>query len=619
MMPAAGSPSMLEAALQLAAVGYPVFPCHTPRVTERGTHCSCARADCSSIGKHPRTLKGCLDATTDAEQVRAWWSKWPDANVAIATSNELVVLDVDPDKGGTSNGRDLPDTIRSVTGSGGEHWYLQGDGERVPNSVELVGPGLDIRGEGGYVLAPPSLHKSGRRYEWDAGGGETLGAAPAWLLTAARSKRISLETLDGSPSADAVVTGGRNDALTRLAGTMRRYGFGAPAITAALIQENAARCRPPLDEPEVRRIAEGIARRYPPGVQVRGSTVLRWSELSLALADVPWLCKDLSIAPGAPTLVAGYGYSGKTVSLQALAMAVATGRKAWGRFAVAQGNVLHLDYEQGRHLTQLRYQRLALAMGIWDEQDLARNLDLLTLPPTYLDAPGELERLVQLCEGRRLCVIDSLKAAFPSADENSSDVRQYLDALTRVSDTTGCVMLVIHHARKPSKDHEGMAAMAVRGSGAIFDACAGVFLWLGRKGQPTTVVHDKARFTGRTVEDFSLEVVDVALPVESLTEPIALATKGDGIASETGSMRMGLRVACVTPEEQTAISGTRDLERRLMQLIEQTPGVGGRRLREKLGARHASVQQALGLLQEDGRILVEHGPGKVLRYFPLRR
>lgn len=608
------APSMLEAALQLASLGYRVFPCHTPRITAQGVHCSCARADCNSIGKHPRTLKGCLDATDSADLVREWWTKWPDANVAIATSSELLVLDVDPDKGGTSNGRDLPDTIRSVTGSGGEHWFLEGDGGRVPNSVELVGPGLDVRAEGGYVLAPPSLHKSGRRYAWDAGGGEALASAPAWLLSAARSKRVSIETLEGAAAPDAVLAGGRNDALTRLAGSMRRYGFGAPAITAALLQENAARCRPPLDEPEVRRLAEGVVKRYPPGAPVKGTAVLKWAELSGALAAVPWLCRELSIAPGAPTLVAGYGYSGKTVSLQALALSVATGRPAWGRFEVAQGSVLHLDYEQGRYLTQLRYQRLALGMKCWDESGLGSNLDVLTLPPTYLDGAGETERLAQLCEGRKLCLIDSMKAAFPSADENSSDVRQYLDQLTRVSDATGCVMVVIHHARKPSKEHEGMAAMAVRGSGAIFDACGGVFIWAGSKGRPTTVIHDKARFTGRTVDDFCLEVVDVGLPVESISDEAAAATALEPIANATGSMRMGLRVQCITTEQTSPL---RQLENRLARMIALTPGITQRRLFERSGVRHTEAREALALLYEDGRITIEEGPRGASRYFPV--
>lgn len=612
-MPATKLPVMLDAALELVRQGYRVFPCHTPKVTKTGTHCSCAKADCSSVGKHPRTLKGCTDASADEEQVRSWWSKWPDANVAIATGTGLVVLDVDPDKGGTSNGLDLPDARRSVTGSGGEHWYMLSDGQPVPNSVELVGPGLDVRGEGGYVIAPPSLHESGRRYEWDTGGGEMNEPAPKWFLASARQKR-QVAALEGPAAADAFVSGGRNDAMTAMAGSMRRKGFGAPAITAALLQENAARCRPPLDEPEVRRIAEGVARRYQPAAPVKGWGVLGWAELGTQLPNIPWLCKELSIAPGAPTMVAGYGYSGKTVSLQSLALSVASGRQAWGRFDVAQGSVLHVDYEQGRHLTQLRYQRLAIEMGVWQEE-LAGKLDLLTLPPTYLDADGELERLAQLCEGKRACIIDSLKAAFPSADENSSDVRKHLDGLTRISETTGCVFFVIHHARKPSKDSIGSAAMAIRGSSALFDGCGSIFVFAGEKNKPTVVNHEKARITGRTAEDFALEVTDVTLPVEAIPEAAIAVTVGDGLSNESGSLRFGLRVAVTTEERREQEVGARDLERRAVELVEQAPGIVAGRLHEQLKARKAACVSTLAVLVEEGKLRVERGPQGSRRYY----
>lgn len=613
-MPAAKAPVMLDAALELVAQGYRVFPCHTPKHTKAGVHCSCARVDCNNIGKHPRTTNGCTGASSDEQQVRDWWGKWPEANIGVATGGKLVVLDVDPDKGGTSNGLDLPDTRRSVTGSGGEHWYLLSDGERVPNSVELVGPGLDVRGDGGYVIAPPSLHESGRRYSWDVGGGEQTEPAPKWFLASARQKRAKSEALDGPAGADAFVSGGRNDAMTALAGSMRRRGFGAPAITAALIQENAARCRPPLDEPEVRRIAEGVARRYTPAAPVKGWAVLGWGELSTALPNIPWLCKELSIAPGAPTLVAGYGFSGKTVSLQSLALSVASGRQAWGRFDIGQGSVLHVDYEQGRHLTQLRYQRLAIEMGIWQDE-LAGKLDLLTLPPTYLDADGELERLSQLCEGKRLCIIDSLKAAFPTCDENSSDVRKHLDGLTRISEQTGCVFMVIHHARKPSKEHTGMAAMSIRGSGAIFDACGGVFIFGGEKGRPTTVVHDKARISGRTAEDFALEVTDVTLPVEGIPEAAQAVTLGDGLSNDTGSLRYGLRVACVSADQPKGEESTQALERRILELVARFPGIGKRRIREHVKGDSRLSDRAIGLLLEEGHLRQSPGVGKGHCYF----
>jgi putative DNA primase/helicase len=169
-----GVPSMRDAAGQLVAAGYYLLPLYG--VTPDG-RCTCGNQDCSSAGKHPRISGGCKAASNDPEVVHHWWSTWPDANIGIATGREagIFVLDVDEKSGGPASLAELearhgplPATLRSTTGGGGFHLYFRypADG-RIPNSTSRVGPGLDVRGDGGYVVAPPSLHKSGRRYQWE--------------------------------------------------------------------------------------------------------------------------------------------------------------------------------------------------------------------------------------------------------------------------------------------------------------------------------------------------------------------------------------------------------------------------------------------------------------------
>jgi hypothetical protein len=161
---------LLGAALALAARGQPVFPVHTPNTDGS---CSCRRPECDDVGKHPRTRNGLKDATTDPEQIRTWWTWWHDANVGMATG-KIIVLDVDPRHGGDESLHDLeqqydplPDTVTVETGSGGRHhWFSPPQGAEIRNSEGKIGPGLDVRGVGGYVLVPPSLHASGRRYTW---------------------------------------------------------------------------------------------------------------------------------------------------------------------------------------------------------------------------------------------------------------------------------------------------------------------------------------------------------------------------------------------------------------------------------------------------------------------
>jgi putative DNA primase/helicase len=154
------------AALRYASNGYPVFPCHTPTPTGA---CSCGTPDCGSIGKHPRTANGLSDATTDAAQVAAWWKRWPDANIGLATggAKRLVILDVDQPDAIHNLPAPLAETLTTQTGregGGRHHWYHAPLGVSVRNTRGRLPAGIDIRGDGGYIIAPPSLHATGQRY-----------------------------------------------------------------------------------------------------------------------------------------------------------------------------------------------------------------------------------------------------------------------------------------------------------------------------------------------------------------------------------------------------------------------------------------------------------------------
>ncbi len=264
--------STVKTALEYAARGWLVVPLHNPKQGK----CSCRKQGCNSPGKHPRTEHGLKDGSKDAARIESWWQRWPDANLGILTgkASGLVVLDVDGEDGKASlqaltaaNGP-LPKTLRVMTGRAGKdgkrkgcHYYFRAPvGAAIRNSAGILGKGLDVRGEGGYVVAPPSLHPSGLLYEWLAPE-QPLADLPAWLHT-------KLAEANPAPQAsqaqgEVIVEGGRNAALASLAGTMRRRGMSAEAIEAALMRENAARCNPPLPDGEVREIARSVARYAP--------------------------------------------------------------------------------------------------------------------------------------------------------------------------------------------------------------------------------------------------------------------------------------------------------------------------------------------------------------------
>lgn len=331
------------------------------------------------------------------------------------------------------------------------------------------------------------------------------------------------------------------------------------------------------------------------------------SELRLDLAEVDalfaplppveWLVQRLDICPGAPVLFAGYGFSGKTVAAQSMAVTIAGGGRVWSDFTIGKrGRVVHVDYEQGLRLTAERYQRLARAAGL-EPEDLRGRLGVAPLPSLYLSSPQALDAYTRAAEGAALLIVDSLRACAPDVDENSSEVRRLLDLLTRVSEATGVVPLVIHHARKPRDDDGGGAKMAIRGSGAIFDACGSVLVFSAVKGEPTLVAHEKARTSGVTHEDFSLAVEDV---------------------ENDGNPRAGLRVRSVGVAPPEVRKATREREKRsevherIVAFVAANPGCSGHAVRGAgiEGAKSANtVIDVLHFLEVQGRLRRSKGRG----------
>lgn len=181
--------TLLDTALALATVrGWLVFPCHNVTYGK----CPCDNPACTNPGKHPRTLRGCNDASRDPRSIRIWWRQWPDANLAIATGagSGIFVVDIDSAKGGIENlarlakrHGQLPDTFTVRTGGGGWHFYFSwSTGADIRNSASKIALGVDVRGTGGYVLAPPSNHFSGGYYEPELHIDPV--AAPDWLIGA---------------------------------------------------------------------------------------------------------------------------------------------------------------------------------------------------------------------------------------------------------------------------------------------------------------------------------------------------------------------------------------------------------------------------------------------------
>jgi hypothetical protein len=263
---------LLAAARWYAHKGFAVLPLHT--INEDGA-CTCGNQACSSPAKHPIASfapHGLNGAVADIGVVTQWWAGWPDANVGIAAGavSGIVVLDVDVAKDGLTSLEamvrrygPLPATWRCRTGGGGEHWWFRHPGGKVANSRSGIAPGIDVRGDGGYVVAPPSQHASGNGYGWLPEGHPAsceLAWPPDWLVarlatTGARTRTPILT--------ETVREGARNDTLMRFGCAMRRHGADESTILGALVNENRIRCVPPLERTEIEKIAWSVARYAP--------------------------------------------------------------------------------------------------------------------------------------------------------------------------------------------------------------------------------------------------------------------------------------------------------------------------------------------------------------------
>jgi hypothetical protein len=262
-----------------------------------------------------------------------------------------------------------------------------------------------------------------------------------------------------------------------------------PPDVEARLEREAIQSEPPLPEPPIR--------------------FLTVAELTAPAKPRNDLVGDLDWSPGRVAMLAAEGYSGKSLAALSAGISIAADRPIWGWFRPARtGPVAFVDYEIGEELSRLRARRLAVGMGLDFLADVAPRLRLAAMPRLYLTSADGESQWCQALDGCAFAVVDSLRRASPGVDENDSRITEYLDRLTRVSLTTGCAVLVIHHASTKG-DGQGRRKAAPRGSSAIFDACGSVLVMSAEKGEPALVSHEKAPTRGTTTEDFYLAIEDV--------------------------------------------------------------------------------------------------------------
>jgi hypothetical protein len=251
------------AAVYADALGWAILPLHS---IARDGCCTCGRSDCTSIGKHPLLPNGVNGASKDIDVIYKWWDRWPYANIGVAAGSisGLLVLDVNGEEGEKTLRQlearygVLPHTVQQLTGHGRHILFSQPEGQRVTGTVRKW-PGIDIRGDGNYIVVAPSLHKSGRRYMWEVEHdiSETpLADAPAWILQPERKRRIFRAA---QPTFFDNMTGEkRNTSLYQYANRLLFRGLPCKETAYIIHAINAVYCKPPLPDAEVNKLLSSL-------------------------------------------------------------------------------------------------------------------------------------------------------------------------------------------------------------------------------------------------------------------------------------------------------------------------------------------------------------------------
>lgn len=237
----------LESALRCAERGWPVLPIVLPKSSSEEFF-----RKTSADGKCPAIKNWQNDATTDPAQIRQWFAERP-YNVAILTGarSGVWVLDVDGESGAESlrtleaANTPLPRTLTAITARGEHRYFACPPNTRIPCSASKIAKGLDVRGDGGFIIAPPSLHATGKRYQWLD---ETVPVAdaPHWLLSLVTEAKIPV--------------GARNDFLFARACALQSSGMRPNDVSTAIHLLNSMQCNPPVDTAEVQSILDSASR-----------------------------------------------------------------------------------------------------------------------------------------------------------------------------------------------------------------------------------------------------------------------------------------------------------------------------------------------------------------------
>lgn len=489
--------SLASAAIAYAKLGLHVFPL-APRSkkTLKGSH-------------------GLHDATNDTDTISKWWSDHPEANIGLnAGASGMAILDADLYKPGAEDALDdlsdeiggLPDTWTAQTGGGGYQYFFRTQDD-LKSGADCFGPGLDFKAAGGYVVLPPSVHPSGRKYAWEISStpmNSDLAPIPP-KLAAKRAKKEPQEPAERPEPADpetiALALGAIPTAVADAYDTWLEVGmalhsalgasgftlwdrwssksdkyrademqarwdsFRGSGVTIGSLFKHAADhgWEPPAYTiKDFERDIQGWTAAGPEPGAIEPFPAMLVSEIEAQ--DVRYLVQDLVLAKGRG-LVTGAPGSGKSYLTAEIAVSVASGEPVLGQLEVEQGPVLVFNAEDDPGtITRPRMGAIATDKGLRLQDLPLYHIDIDSLD---LGDPGDMARLEAtiLSTGARLLILDPLRDLHDVDEDNSTAMKPILHSVRLLGETTGAVVMVVHHDKKGMST--GRRESRSRGSSAL--------------------------------------------------------------------------------------------------------------------------------------------------------
>ncbi len=454
--------SMKEWALYYAKKGLAVFPLH-PR------------------DKNPVPIHGFKDATTDVNKINNWWEQNPNYNIGIATgqaSGGLVVIDLDIDEDKGKNGYEvlkewqreygeLPETWQSITGRGGYHLiYKSSEKESCSSGIY---EGVDVRGDGGYIVAPPSVHPNGNRYKWKKSLDEYPLAEVNDLVLSFLHPVKEQQSHAIKPISDTIPEGTRVDTLVKLVCSQVAKGLSDEAIRAAVKAENEIKCVPPLTDEELEKTVFPALKRYQRGTSPYAGKPDSAEKAVLkvdCLADVEatkteWLWYPY-IPLGKVTLLQGDPGMGKTQLSLHIVKVVSVGGEFYNEDLFTPprepANVIYQTAEDG--IADTIKPRLAKMNPDFDRIFYIDDKDM---PLSMMDE--RIEQALQQYKPK-LLILDPLQAFLGAGVDmhRANEVRPILSHIGNLAEKYNCAILIVMHMSKMTQAtalHRGLGSIDI--------------------------------------------------------------------------------------------------------------------------------------------------------------